>query len=92
MFMCKIGKSRKHKIHKGNKSLDEKNSTDIMKLREFFQKYGYHLRNKEDSDCEHKVSDSTAELAVCEDLQKPAILTGSKMDAQYHFDLHFPDG
>ena len=27
----------------------KKNSTDIMKLREFFQKYGYQTRDKEDS-------------------------------------------
>lgn len=57
---------------KATKILMKKNSTDIMKLREFFQKYGYQARDKEDSVCEHKVSDSASELAVCEDAQKPA--------------------
>ncbi|CAH6829764.1 spindle and kinetochore-associated protein 3 isoform X1 [Phodopus roborovskii] len=58
---------------KATKVLMKKNSTDIMKLREFFQKYGYQSRDKEDSGCEHKISDSTSELAVCEDLQKPGM-------------------
>ncbi|XP_036054359.1 spindle and kinetochore-associated protein 3 [Onychomys torridus] len=58
---------------KATKVLMKKNSTDIMKLREFFQKYGYQARDKEDSVCEHEVSDSATELAVCEDVQKPGV-------------------
>ncbi|XP_050008128.1 spindle and kinetochore-associated protein 3 isoform X3 [Alexandromys fortis] len=58
---------------KATKVLMKKNSTDIMKLREFFQKYGYQTRDKEDSVCELTVSDPTSELGVCEDIQKPGV-------------------
>ncbi|KAL1780924.1 spindle and kinetochore-associated protein 3 [Sigmodon hispidus] len=58
---------------KATKVLMKKNSTDIMKLREFFQKYGYQARDKADSVCEHKVSDSDSEVALCEDVQKPGV-------------------
>ncbi|EGV92218.1 Spindle and kinetochore-associated protein 3, partial [Cricetulus griseus] len=58
---------------KATKVLMKKNSTDIMKLTEFFQKYGYQSRDKEESGCEHKVSDSASELDVCEDLQMPGV-------------------
>nr|XP_048298002.1 spindle and kinetochore-associated protein 3 isoform X4 [Myodes glareolus] len=58
---------------KATKVLMKKNSTDIMKLREFFQKYGYQTRDKEDSVCECTVSDPTSELGVCEDIQKPGV-------------------
>lgn len=34
---------------KAAKVLMKKNSADIIKLREFFQKYGYQARDKEDS-------------------------------------------
>ncbi|XP_028643049.1 spindle and kinetochore-associated protein 3 [Grammomys surdaster] len=58
---------------KATKVLMKKNSADIIKLREFFQKYGYQARDKEDSACEHRGSNSTPELAVCKDIQKPGV-------------------
>lgn len=58
---------------KATKVLMKKNSTDIMKLREFFQKYGCQTRDKEDSVCELTASDPTLELGVCEDIQKPGV-------------------
>lgn len=58
---------------KATKVLMKKNSTDIMKLREFFQKYGYQTRDKEDSVCELTASDPISELGVCEDIRKPGV-------------------
>ncbi|XP_052047285.1 spindle and kinetochore-associated protein 3 isoform X2 [Apodemus sylvaticus] len=55
---------------KAAKILRNKNSADIIQLREFFQKYGYQARDKEDSACEHRVSASTPELTVCRDIQE----------------------
>jgi hypothetical protein len=37
------------RFKKATKILMEKNSADVRKLREFFQKYGYQARDKEDS-------------------------------------------
>lgn len=58
---------------KAAKVLMKKNSADIIKLREFFQKYGYQARDKEDSACGHRVSNSSPELAVCKDTQEPGV-------------------
>ncbi|XP_051016586.1 spindle and kinetochore-associated protein 3 [Acomys russatus] len=58
---------------KATKVLMKKNSTDIIKLREFFEKYGYQTRDKEDAVCEHEGSESTPELAVCKDIQEPGV-------------------
>ncbi|KAM6179040.1 spindle and kinetochore-associated protein 3 [Rhynchocyon petersi] len=66
---------------KATKVLMEKNSTDIMKIREFFQKYGYTPRAQEYS--EHESITSKSELAKCENLQDPnmkddvSVLSGS---------------
>lgn len=61
------------RFKKATKILMEKNSADVRKLREFFQKYGYQARDKEDSGCEHRVNNSTPELAVCKDIQKAGV-------------------
>ncbi|XP_034354038.1 spindle and kinetochore-associated protein 3 isoform X2 [Arvicanthis niloticus] len=58
---------------KATKVLMKKNSADIIKLREFFQKYGYQARDKEDSAFEHRGNNSTPELAVQKDIQKPGV-------------------
>lgn len=58
---------------KATKVLMKKNSADVIKLREFFEKYGYQARDKEDSACEHRVNNSTSELAVCKDTEKPGV-------------------
>ncbi|XP_007940700.1 spindle and kinetochore-associated protein 3 [Orycteropus afer afer] len=56
---------------KTTKVLMKRNSMDIMKIQEFFQKYGYNPRVKESSVDEHELINSKPELAHCEDLQKP---------------------
>ncbi|XP_008581467.1 PREDICTED: spindle and kinetochore-associated protein 3 isoform X1 [Galeopterus variegatus] len=58
---------------KATKVLMKKNSADITKMREFFQKYGYNPRAKKNSVCEQEVNDSTPELAKCEKFQKPDV-------------------
>uniref|UniRef100_G3TTL9 Spindle and kinetochore associated complex subunit 3 n=1 Tax=Loxodonta africana TaxID=9785 RepID=G3TTL9_LOXAF len=56
---------------KATKVLMKRNSVDIMKIREFFQKYGYNPRAKENSVDEHEIINSKPESAKCEHLQKP---------------------
>ncbi|XP_023598212.1 spindle and kinetochore-associated protein 3 isoform X1 [Trichechus manatus latirostris] len=56
---------------KATKVLMKRNSVDIMKIREFFQKYGYNPRAKENSVDEHEIINSKPELAKCDNLQKP---------------------
>ncbi|XP_033615956.1 spindle and kinetochore-associated protein 3 isoform X2 [Fukomys damarensis] len=56
---------------KATKLLMKKNSMDIIKIREFFQKYGYNPRVKENSVCEQEIADSTPEMASCDHVQKP---------------------
>ncbi|KFO30027.1 Spindle and kinetochore-associated protein 3 [Fukomys damarensis] len=56
---------------KATKLLMKKNSMDIIKIREFFQKYGYNPRVKENSVCEQEIVDSTPEMASCDHVQKP---------------------
>ncbi|XP_027631956.1 spindle and kinetochore-associated protein 3 isoform X2 [Tupaia chinensis] len=51
----------------------KKSSTDIMKIREFFEKYGYNPRAKINSVNEQEVIASTPELAKCENFQKPDV-------------------
>uniref|UniRef100_A0A2K6FMJ2 Spindle and kinetochore associated complex subunit 3 n=1 Tax=Propithecus coquereli TaxID=379532 RepID=A0A2K6FMJ2_PROCO len=58
---------------KATKILMEKNSMDIIKIREVFQKYGYNPRVKKNSVCEQEVIDSTPELSECEIFQKPDV-------------------
>ncbi|XP_053451605.1 spindle and kinetochore-associated protein 3-like [Nycticebus coucang] len=58
---------------KATKVLMEKNSMDIMEIREFFQRYGYTPRVKKNSVCEQEVINSTPELSTCENFQKPAV-------------------
>ncbi|XP_045423623.1 spindle and kinetochore-associated protein 3 [Lemur catta] len=58
---------------KATKILMEKNSMDIIKIREVFQKYGYNPRVKKNSVCEQEVIDSTPELSNCEIFQKPDV-------------------
>ncbi|XP_004467596.1 spindle and kinetochore-associated protein 3 isoform X2 [Dasypus novemcinctus] len=56
---------------KATKVLMKKNAMDIMKIREFFQTYGYNPRAKENPVDEQEVLNSKPELAKCENLQKP---------------------
>ncbi|XP_003796772.1 spindle and kinetochore-associated protein 3 [Otolemur garnettii] len=56
---------------KATKVLMEKNSMDIMEIKEFFQRYGYTPRVKKNSVCEQEVINSTPELSTCEIFQKP---------------------
>ncbi|XP_008822546.2 spindle and kinetochore-associated protein 3 isoform X1 [Nannospalax galili] len=58
---------------KATKILMKKNSADIIKIREFFEKYGYNTRVKENSVCEQEATDSTPVLAICEDFQKSGV-------------------
>ncbi|XP_047408210.1 spindle and kinetochore-associated protein 3 isoform X1 [Sciurus carolinensis] len=58
---------------KATKILMKKNSGDIIKIREFFQKYGYNPRVKENSECEQELTDSTQETAKCENSEKPDV-------------------
>uniref|UniRef100_A0A8D2KMI7 Spindle and kinetochore associated complex subunit 3 n=1 Tax=Urocitellus parryii TaxID=9999 RepID=A0A8D2KMI7_UROPR len=58
---------------KAAKILMKKNSTDIIKIREFFQKYGYNPRVKESSVCEQELTNSTQEMAKCENFEKPDV-------------------
>ncbi|KAF6121703.1 spindle and kinetochore associated complex subunit 3 [Phyllostomus discolor] len=55
---------------KATKVLMEKNSVDIMKIREFFQKYGYNQCAKKNSEDEQEVVDSKPESIRDENLQK----------------------
>ncbi|XP_049634249.1 spindle and kinetochore-associated protein 3 [Suncus etruscus] len=55
---------------KATKVLMKKNSMDIMKISEYFQKYGYNLRVKENSVDEHNISESKLESAEHENFQK----------------------
>ncbi|XP_072832084.1 spindle and kinetochore-associated protein 3 isoform X2 [Vicugna pacos] len=64
---------------KATKVLMKKSSMDIMKIREFFQKYGYNPRAKTNSD-EQAAIDSKAESTKQEKAQKPDVeddLSGS---------------
>ncbi|XP_042541568.1 spindle and kinetochore-associated protein 3 isoform X2 [Dipodomys spectabilis] len=56
---------------KAAKVLMKKNSTDIIKIREFFEKYGYEPRVKENSVCEKEVTDPSLELAETKHLPTP---------------------
>uniref|UniRef100_A0A8C4MYH3 Spindle and kinetochore associated complex subunit 3 n=1 Tax=Equus asinus TaxID=9793 RepID=A0A8C4MYH3_EQUAS len=58
---------------KATKVLMKKNSVDIMKIREFFQKYGYNPRAKKNSVDEQEVIESKPESAKHENLQKPDV-------------------
>ncbi|XP_006159575.1 spindle and kinetochore-associated protein 3 isoform X1 [Tupaia chinensis] len=58
---------------KAAKVMMKKSSTDIMKIREFFEKYGYNPRAKINSVNEQEVIASTPELAKCENFQKPDV-------------------
>lgn len=53
--------------------LMRKNSVDIMKIREFFQKYGYNPRAKKNSVGEQEVVDSEPEYTRDETLQRPDV-------------------
>ncbi|KAM5333287.1 spindle and kinetochore-associated protein 3 [Glossophaga mutica] len=55
---------------KATKVLMKKNSADIMKIREFFQKYGYNQCAKKNSEDEQEVVDSKPESVSDENLQK----------------------
>ncbi|XP_030669117.1 spindle and kinetochore-associated protein 3 isoform X1 [Nomascus leucogenys] len=55
---------------KATKVLMEKNSMDIMKIREYFQKYGYSPRVKKNSVHEQEAINSDPELSNCENFQK----------------------
>ncbi|XP_073750889.1 spindle and kinetochore-associated protein 3 isoform X2 [Callorhinus ursinus] len=56
---------------KATKVLMKKNSVDIMKIREFFQKYGYNPRAKKDSVDEQEIIDSESESTKHENFQMP---------------------
>ncbi|TKC49047.1 hypothetical protein EI555_002245 [Monodon monoceros] len=58
---------------KATKVLMKKNSMDIMKIREFFQKYGYNPRAKENSVDEQEVVDSKPENNKRENPEKPDV-------------------
>ncbi|KAK2501140.1 hypothetical protein MC885_001049, partial [Smutsia gigantea] len=58
---------------KATKILMKKNTMDVMKIREFFQKYGYNPRAKINSVDEQEVIDSKLESTNYENLQKPAV-------------------
>lgn len=55
------------------KILMRKNSMDIMKIKEFFQKYGYTPRAKKNSVDEQEVTDSKPESSECERPEKPDV-------------------
>ena len=56
---------------KAMKILMKKNSVDIMKMKEFFQKYGYNPHAKKNSVGEQEVTDSKPESSECENPEKP---------------------
>ncbi|XP_058999908.1 spindle and kinetochore-associated protein 3 isoform X1 [Mustela lutreola] len=58
---------------KATKVLMKKNSVDIMKIREFFQKYGYNPRAKKDSVGEQEIIDSESESTKHENFQMPDV-------------------
>ncbi|KAL0615271.1 Spindle and kinetochore-associated protein 3 [Plecturocebus cupreus] len=58
-------------VMKATKVLMEKNSMDIMKIREYFQKYGYSPRVKKNSVHEQEAINSDPELSNCENFQEP---------------------
>ncbi|XP_014646700.1 PREDICTED: spindle and kinetochore-associated protein 3 [Ceratotherium simum simum] len=58
---------------KATKVLMKKNSMDITKIREFFQKYGYNPRAKKNAVDEQEVIESKPESAKHENLQKPDV-------------------
>ncbi|EFB22618.1 hypothetical protein PANDA_014785, partial [Ailuropoda melanoleuca] len=58
---------------KATKVLMKKNSVDIMKIREFFQKYGYNPRAKKDSVDEQEIIDSESESTKHEDFHIPDV-------------------
>ncbi|XP_032694061.1 spindle and kinetochore-associated protein 3 isoform X2 [Lontra canadensis] len=58
---------------KATKVLMKKNSVDIMKIREFFQKYGYNPRAKKDSVDEQEIIDSESESTKHENFQMPDV-------------------
>uniref|UniRef100_A0A8C2UWA8 Spindle and kinetochore associated complex subunit 3 n=1 Tax=Chinchilla lanigera TaxID=34839 RepID=A0A8C2UWA8_CHILA len=70
---------------KATKVLMEKNKMDIIKIREFFQMYGYSPRVKENSVCEQEIADSTLEMASCDSVPE----SGVKDDPS---DLPIPGG
>ncbi|XP_008066181.1 spindle and kinetochore-associated protein 3 [Carlito syrichta] len=53
---------------KATKVLMKKNSTDIMKITEYFQKYGYNPRVKDNSVPKQEATNSAPELSKCEDV------------------------
>ncbi|XP_060988989.1 spindle and kinetochore-associated protein 3 [Dama dama] len=58
---------------KATKILMKKNSMDIMKIKEVFQKYGYTPRAKKNSVDEQEVTDSKPESSECERPVKPDV-------------------
>ncbi|XP_036107667.1 spindle and kinetochore-associated protein 3 [Molossus molossus] len=61
---------------KATKVLMKKNSEDIIKIREFFQKYGYNPCAKKNPVDEQEVVDSKPESTKDEMLQKPDVKNG----------------
>ncbi|XP_054986304.1 spindle and kinetochore-associated protein 3 [Sorex araneus] len=55
---------------KATKLLMKKNSMDIMKITEYFQKYGYNLRTKKNSVDDYDINDSKVESAKHEEFQE----------------------
>ncbi|XP_005007074.3 spindle and kinetochore-associated protein 3 isoform X1 [Cavia porcellus] len=53
---------------KATKESMKQNKTFIMKIREFFQMYGYNPRVKEDSVSEQEISASTIDTASCDNI------------------------
>ncbi|XP_025780508.1 spindle and kinetochore-associated protein 3 [Puma concolor] len=58
---------------KATKVLMKKNSMDIMKITEFFQKYGYNPRAKKSSADEQEITDSDSESTKHENVQMPDV-------------------
>ncbi|KAM6179388.1 spindle and kinetochore-associated protein 3 [Erethizon dorsatum] len=58
---------------KATKVLMKKNKTDIIKIREFFQMYGYNPRVKENSVSEQEIADCTLEMASHDNVPKPGM-------------------
>ncbi|XP_006927219.2 spindle and kinetochore-associated protein 3 isoform X2 [Felis catus] len=58
---------------KATKVLMKKNSMDIMKITEFFQKYGYNPRAKKSSVDEQEITDSDSESTKHENVQMPDV-------------------
>ncbi|XP_039111157.1 spindle and kinetochore-associated protein 3 [Hyaena hyaena] len=61
---------------KATKVLMKKNSMDIMKITEFFQKYGYNPRDKKNAVDEQEITDSESESTKHENFQMPDVKDG----------------